>query len=412
MKQLKSIAILLFILTATNVLAVHNNQDTFKKSAKIEHSNSNDKDPDEVEEEQLTRNVLLELSKSGEYKSVYHPLKRIPDLKEKGNVYVSYKVDNFNYNQNYKLLCISDSGIFVYDKFYLEFIPFNIINFIQRSRDFNTQLKIMTFWGLGLGAIVSVSIGEFIPIITTPAVIDAYFIGFYGTYYFFAKYVNSFRYQINYLPKNGIPFIATALKKSELWGHNLQLSDYPLGKKSTNTLLKSEKPEPKIERDSVISNEIKITNPITTNTTKDSVIIEPAKSAPAQLIVEFPNLNTPSGKINPNWMYINYNKLDVKEKKLMSKFKNIQGIQMTAESLQNLNPSEIQFLAITIATLNGYNFRNIVAFTESQNQNLKNYESYISYDIKSDSNIDPSNFQELDLDNIKLIYSVLKAKMN
>ncbi len=412
MKSLKSIAILLFILTATNVLAVHNNQDTSNKSAEFEHSNSNDADPDEVEEEPLTRDFLLELSKSGKYTSVYHPLKRNPDLKNKGIVYVSYKVDNFNYNQNYKLLCLSDSGIFVYENYYIEFIPFNSIKFIQHNRDFNTQLKIMSYWGLGLGAIVSVSIGEFFPIITTPAVIDAYFIGFYGTYYFFAKYVNSFRFRINYLPKNGISFISTALKKSELWGQNLQLTDYPFAKQTKKNQVKSEKPEPKIERDSVISNEIKITNPITTNTTKDSVIIEPAKSAPLQFKVEFPKLNTPSGKINPTWMHLSFNKLDVNEKKLLAKFRNIQGTQLIAENLRSLNPSEIQYLAITIATLNGYNFRNIASFSESQSQNLKNYESYISYEIKSDSDIDPTNLQELDLNNINLIYSVLKEKNN
>jgi hypothetical protein len=412
MKQLKSIAILLFILTATNVLAVHNNQDTTNKSAEFEHSNSNDEDPDEVEEEPLTRDFLLDLSKSGEYKSVYHPLKRNPDLKKKGFVYVSYKVDNFNYNQNYKLLCSSDSGIFVYDNYSIEFIPFKSINFIQRSRNFNTQLKIMTYWGLGLGAIVSISIGEFISIIAVPAVIDAYFIGGYGTYYFFAKYVNSFRYRINYLPKNGISFISTELKKPDIWGQNLQLSDYPSAKQTTKNEVKSEITELTIESDSVISNETKITNPITTNSTQDSLIIAPTKSEPPQLKVEFPKLNTPSRKINPAWMYFSFNKLDVNEKKLLTKFRNIQGTQLIAENLQSLNPSELKFLAITIATLNGYNFRNIANFSESQNQNLKNYESYVSYEVKPDSEIDPNNLQELDLNNINLIYSILKEKNN
>ena len=410
MKLLKSIAILLFILTATNVLAVHNNQDTSNKSAKFEHSNSNDEDPDEVDEEPLTRVFLLELSKSGKYTSVYHPLKRNPHLKNKGIVYVSYKVDNFNYNQNYKLLCMSDSGIFVYDNYYIEFIPFNSIKFIQHNSDFNTQLKIMTYWGLGLGAIVSVSIGEFFPIITTPAVIDAYFIGFYGTYYFFAKYVNSFRFRINYLPKNGISFISTALKKSELWGQNLQLTDYPYAKQTKKEQVKSEIPEPKIEKDSVISNEIIISNPTISNSTKDSLIVVPIKRKTPELKVEFTNLNNAKGKLNPQWLYLSFTKLDVNENKLMAKFKNIQGTQMIAENLQNLNTSELQFLAITIATLNGYNFRNITSFSESQSQYLLNNEPYLAFEIKPDSEIDPSNFQELDLNNIKLIYAVLKEK--
>jgi hypothetical protein len=146
--------------------------------------------------------------------------------------------------------------------------------------------------------------------------------------------------------------------------------------------------------------------------TKDSVVAEIPKAVPAQLKVEFPNLNTPTDKINPQWMYLSFNKLDVNEKKLMSKFKNIQGIQMIAESLQNLNHSELQFLAITIATLNGFNFKNVAIFSESQSQYLENYASYISNEVKSDTEIDPSNMQELDINNIKLIYSVLKAKMN
>jgi hypothetical protein len=140
--------------------------------------------------------------------------------------------------------------------------------------------------------------------------------------------------------------------------------------------------------------------------------VEIPKAAPAQLKVEFPKLNTPIGKINPTWMYLSFNKLDVNEKKLMSKFKNIQGIQMIAENLQSLNPSELQFLAITITTLNGFDFKNVAIFSESQSQYLKNYASYISNEVKSDTEIDPSNMQELDINNVKLIYSVLKAKMN
>ena len=111
-------------------------------------------------------------------------------------------------------------------------------------------------------------------------------------------------------------------------------------------------------------------------------------------------------------MYINYNKSDVSEKKLMGKFKNIQGIQMIAENLQSLNPSELQFLAITIGTLNGFDFKNVAVFSESQSQYLKNYASYISNEINVNSEFDPSSMQELDLNNINLIYTVLKVKTN
>ena len=147
---------------------------------------------------------------------------------------------------------------------------------------------------------------------------------------------------------------------------------------------------------------------------KDSIALGtvPVKITPAPLKVEFPKLNTPSGKINPTWMYLFFNKLDVNEKKLMTKFKNIQGIQMIAENLQSLNSSELQFLAIIIATLNGYNFRNMTPFSESQCQYLRNNEPYLAFEIKPDSEIDPSNMQELDINNLNLIYSVLKAKMN
>jgi hypothetical protein len=412
MKLFKSISIIIFILISWNVRATNVENDSTKRNDENTKLNIFNIEPEDEEDEYipLTRDVLLDLSKSGEYKSIYYSLYRNPVLKKKAFVYVSYKVDNFNYNQNYKLLCSSDSGIFVYDNYSIEFIPFKSINFIQRSRNFNTQLKIMTYWGLGLGAIVSISIGEFISIIAVPAVIDAYFIGGYGTYYFFAKYVNSFRFRINYLPKNGISFISTALKKSELWGQNLQLTDYPFAKQTKKEQVKSEIPEPKIEKDSVISNEIIISNPTISNSTKDSLIVVPIKRKTPELKVELPNLNNAKGKLNPQWLYLSFTKLDVNENKLMAKFKNIQGTQMIAENLQNLNTSELQFLAITIATLNGYNFRNITSFSESQSQYLLNNEPYLAFEIKPDSEIDPSNFQELDLNNIKLIYAVLKEK--
>jgi uncharacterized protein YfkK (UPF0435 family) len=96
----------------------------------------------------------------------------------------------------------------------------------------------------------------------------------------------------------------------------------------------------------------------------------------------------------------------------MGKFKNIQGTKIITENLQNLNPSELQFLAITIATLNGFDFKNVASFTESQSQYLRNYISYISTDVNAESVIDPTNIQELDIDNITLIYSVLKEKKN
>jgi hypothetical protein len=338
--------------------------------------------------------MLLNLSKGNEISSIFITLTD-EELVDKRRVVVYYKTDYHQFLKlEGKLMCVSDIGIFVYSKNILTYIPYKLIKSIKRGINFGNQIGIAVAAGGGIGFIYGLTDSNW-PIVMgiVYGLYGAAFGGFYylvigGPIHFLATASKKFNFKIKYKEENGKLYLKMIIENCKIYGNRMQIKDYP-------------SKTPQIETNSNVPQK-----------QKDTIAAAPVKITPTPLKVEFPKLNTPSGKINPQWMYFSFNKLDVNEKKLMAKFKNIQGSQMIAENLQNLNPSEIQYLAISIATLNGYNFRNIVSFTESQNLNLKNYESYISYEVKSDSEIDPTNLQELDLNNINLMYSVLKEKNN
>jgi hypothetical protein len=376
--------------------------------------------------------MLLNLSKGNEISSIFNTLTE-EELSDKKSINVVYKSDYLTLKLDGKLICVSDKGIFIYSKNTLTYIPYKFIKFIKRGITFGKQLGIAATIGGGIGFIFGLT--ESWPIIM--GIVD----GIYGTalggfYYFIiggpinliASKSSNVKIEIMFSEENGKSYLKMINENSEIYGHRMRIKDYPgtVNNNPTNSNVPQNQKDTNlithvksVNLDSIQSlennNNIVIkTDGIKVLAVKDTIAVGtvPVKITPAPLKVEFPNLNTPSGKINPKWMYSNYNKLDVNEKKLLAKFRNIQGTHLVAENLRSLNPSEIQYLAITIATLNGYNFRNIASFSESQSQNLKNYESYISYEIKSDSDIDPTNLQELDLNNINLIYSVLKEKNN
>ena len=375
----------------------------------------------------LTQEVLLKLSSTNELAQIYLPLSII-DIGEKRRIYVNYKYGNITKKLDCKLICISEKGIFVYFKSTILFIPYEKIKFIQRGISFNKQFRIAVGVGGGVGFLYGLTDSHF-PILFSIlyGIVGAGGTGLYytaigGPINLISTISDDYRAKIKYSVSNGLEYRKKVLEQDQYYGNQMQIKDYP--SISPKIQSKTIVPQNKIDTTFIvqensrkldstkIANNTVLTTVEISKSTKDSVVAEIPKAAPAQLKVEFPNLNTPTDKINPQWMYLSFNKLDVNEKKLMSKFKNIQGIQMIAESLQNLNPSELQFLAMTIATLNGFNFKNVAIFSESQSQYLENYASYISNEVKSDTEIDPSNMQELDINNIKLIYSVLKAKMN
>ena len=396
MKHLKPLCIFiitLFFIRDSNAKIIEFNHDNFINNS-IDFS-TNNYDSSSV----LTQEVLLRLSSKYELTEFYFTLSN-DDLRDKPRIFLCYQYGNILQRLNCKLICVTENGIFIYSKNSLTYIPYKYIKFIQRGISFGKQLSLATVAGAGLGFINGIANG-INGVVFGPfwgaGIADFLYISIVGPIYLVATLSNNYRAKIKYSASNGLNYQKKVLKKAHFYGNRMQIKDYPATLKTSNA-------------DTIVPQN-KVSNK------EDNIVIkndgvEIPKSAPAQLKVEFPNLNNATGKINLQWMYLSFNKLDVNEKKLMTKFKNIQGIQIIAENLQNLNPSEIQFLAITIATLNGFDFKNVAIFSESQSQYLKNYASYISNEVKPDSEIDPSNMQELDVNNIKLIYSVLKAKMN
>ena len=421
MKHLKPLCIFiltLFFIRDSNAKIIELNHDNFIND--IIDFSTNNYDSSSV----LTQEVLSQLSSKNELTEFYFTLSH-GDLRNKRSIYVCYQYGNILQRLNCKLICVSETGIFIYSKNSLTYIPYKYIKFIQRGISFGKQLSLATVAGAGFGFISGIATGS------NGVVFGPFWgAGFAGFFYItiggpinlISTISDDYRAKIKYSVSNGLEYRKKVLEQDQYYGNQMQIKDYPSISPKTqskpivpqdkidSTLMVQENSR-KLDSTKIPDNTVSTTVEIP-KSTKDSVIIEPAKSATAQLKVEFPNLNNVKGKLNTQWLYITFNNIDVNEKKLLAKYKNIQGIQMIAENLQNLNTSELQFLAITIVTLNGYNFRNITPFSESQSQYLLYNEPYLAFEIRPDSEIDPSNFQELDLNNIKLIYSILKAKMN
>jgi hypothetical protein len=399
-----------FVVCSTSVIAHFNcalTNANCKVLDTIQTVNSYQNDPIKP----LNQEMLLNLSKGNELASIFNTLP-FEALSDKRNVIVTYSSANLTLKLEGKLLCVSDKGVFVYSGNTLTFLPYKLIKFINRGLKFVKQIGIAVAAGGGIGFVYGLT--ETWPVIMgiVYGVYGAAVGGFYylvigGPINLIVSASPNFKFKILFDEENGKSYFKMINENNSFYGKRMQIKDYPEALKTNN----SDTIIPQNEKDTIILAQESFKN---LDSNKNSTTIaETAQSTPTQqLKVEFPMLNNPSGKINPTWMYLSFNKLDVNEKKLMAKFKNIQGIQMIAENLQNLNPSEIQFLAITIATLNGFDFKNVAVFSESQSQYLKNYASYISNEVKPDSEIDPSNIPELDINNINLIYSVLKAKMN
>ena len=424
MKHLKPLCIFiltLFFIRDSNAKIIELNHDNFINDS-IDFS-TNNYDSSSV----LTQEVLSQLSSKNELTEFYFTLSH-GDLRNKRSIYVNYKYGNITQKFDCKLLCVSEKGIFAYSKNTITYIPYEKIKFIQQGISFNKQLRIAVGVGGGVGFLYGLTenrlpflMGILYGIVGAGGT-GLYYTAIGGPINLISTISDDYRAKIKYSVSNGLEYRKKVLEQDQYYGNQMQIKDYPSISPKTqskpivpqdkidSTLMVQENSR-KLDSTKIPDNTVSTTVEIP-KSTKDSVIIEPAKSATAQLKVEFPNLNNVKGKLNPQWLYITFNNIDVNEKKLLAKYKNIQGIQMIAENLQNLNTSELQFLAITIVTLNGYNFRNITPFSESQSQYLLYNEPYLAFEIRPDSEIDPSNFQELDLNNIKLIYSILKAKMN
>lgn len=346
----------------------------------------------------LNRDFLIKLSKDNKYAREYYPLLR-REIKIKAYNYVAYKKDETDVKIDCRFLCYSDSGIFIYKQKYIEYIPYRDIKFIQRDLSLKKYLRIAAITGGILSLFIIPSLRDFSEIIflfSPPAVLTGYTLMFMGPITGISSLFKGYRFPINYSQSKVADFKNRVWENPNKWGLNTNILDY--------TLIDT----PKIlDQKTIAVQQLEIKND-SLNSPQNTVVEILPEVKQSKDLSTFKN---PSGKMNPLWISANFVGNVVNEKKLLEKFKNIQGSNLTPEILQNLKSEELQFLAMTICNLNGFSFAQFPTLTASQIAYLRSTETYLSTEIKANTEIDLNNFNQTDSDNLSTIYSVLKEKL-
>jgi len=114
--------------------------------------------------------------------------------------------------------------------------------------------------------------------------------------------------------------------------------------------------------------------------------------------------------IEVKWMVHEFNNTKVKENELQNTFRNIRGMQLTADQLSKYSTSQIQFLAMMICSGGGYNMKEVVALTDAQRKILGFYESGYLEDMKADGSIQTLNLADIDIENLRVIFDELNSR--
>ena len=114
--------------------------------------------------------------------------------------------------------------------------------------------------------------------------------------------------------------------------------------------------------------------------------------------------------IQLNWIYDAFKPNNVNETELLKPFKNIRGMQLESTTIKNLNRSQLQFLAMMICSGGGYNMKDVVVLTEDQRKTLGFYENGMLEDAKLGGSISTINLSDIDLENLKVLFSALKTQ--
>jgi hypothetical protein len=157
------------------------------------------------------------------------------------------------------------------------------------------------------------------------------------------------------------------------------------------------------------SNSKKVDSVITKNIAQMEVkpsIVDPV-IVPKNVIGEFQGVKG----INANWMFDGFNSGEVRTSYLINQYTWIRQREISEADLKKVkNKSEIQFLAMWVATSAGYHFREVVEFDKDQLAFLLPKEPYLAEAVTKDFYLDPQIIVDLDLVNLRRLYESLKMK--
>lgn len=159
----------------------------------------------------------------------------------------------------------------------------------------------------------------------------------------------------------------------------------------------------------VDSNSKKVDSLITKNNTEKDVepsVVHPV-IVPKNVIGEFQGAKG----INANWMFDGFNSSEVRTSYLVNQYSWIRQREISEADLKKLkNKSEIQFLAMWVATSAGYHFREAVEFDKDQLAFLLPKEPYLAEAVTKGFCLDPQIIVELDLVNLRRLHEALGMK--
>jgi hypothetical protein len=118
-----------------------------------------------------------------------------------------------------------------------------------------------------------------------------------------------------------------------------------------------------------------------------------------------------SNTINANWMFDGFNSGEVRTSYLINQYTWIRQREISEADLKKVkNKSEIQFLAMWVATSAGYHFREVVEFDKDQLAFLLPKEPYLAEAVAKDFCLDTQIIVDLDLVNLRRLHKSLKMK--
>jgi hypothetical protein len=336
------------------------------------------------------------------------------------------------------LFAVSDSGCFLYDweTSIGTYVPYRMTSVINKGVPPKTVVrKIMlgtTVLGGSIGLVGGASSGDFID--AGPGVLIGSAVGLFVGAYFSLYYVvihtlttisPDVRYNVKSSVqrggvfrqkmkthrnlKRGIDIDQFALDSSWRYGWRDLSMDTS---KDANTWRDTQILEPVVlssEYLAIDSNSMKVDSLITKNNTPKEVepsVVDPV-IVPKNVIGEFQGAKG----INANWMFDGFNSGEVRTSYLINQYTWIRQREISEADLKKVkNKSEIQFLAMWVATSAGYHFREVVEFDKDQLAFLLPKEPYLAEAVTKDFYLDPQIIVDLDLVNLRWLYESLKMK--
>lgn len=336
------------------------------------------------------------------------------------------------------LFAVSDSGCFLYDweTFIGTYVPYRMTSVINKGVPPKTVIRKFitgtTVLGGSIGLVGGASSGDLVdavPAMFIGSAVGVFVGAYFSLYYVVVHTLSTINPQVRYNVKSsvqrggvfrqkmktrrnlkrGIDIDQFAIDSNWMYGWG----DFRLDtSKDANTWRDTQIVEPLVSSSEYVaidSNRKKVDSLITKNIVQMEVkpsVVDPV-IVPKNVIGEFQGVKG----INANWMFDGFNSGEVRTSYLINQYTWIRQREISEADLKKVkNKSEIQFLAMWVATSAGYHFREVVEFDKDQLAFLLPKEPYLAEAVAKDFCLDTQIIVDLDLVNLRRLHESLKMK--